>query len=65
MMLTGQSSGSYCQYCTDENGKLKSREEVRAGVAAWLAQFTPDNGSVDFQKRAESYLNAMPAWAGK
>ena len=54
----------YCQYCTDEKGKLKPREAVREGIAAWLEQFTPDK-KADLRERAESYLNAMPAWAEK
>ncbi|HDQ45827.1 MAG TPA: hypothetical protein ENN17_10085 [bacterium] len=53
----------YCTYCTDEKGNLKSREAVRAGIAAWLEQFSPNDGTVDFRKRADSYMNAMPAWA--
>ncbi|MBN1780316.1 hypothetical protein JW948_04265 [bacterium] len=61
--LTESKSESYCPYCTDENGELKSREAVREGIAAWLQMFTPDAASVDLQARAESYLRAMPAWA--
>lgn len=64
MPIQGE-SGNWCQYCKDENGQLKSREAVREGIAAWLQMFTPDPEQVDFQKRAEAYLNAMPAWAGK
>lgn len=63
MPLSDQSSDQYCQYCTNESGQLKTREEVRDGVAAWLRMFTPEQESADFKKRAESYLNAMPAWA--
>jgi hypothetical protein len=58
---TGKSA--YCQYCTDDKGKLKPREAVREGIAAWLKQLSPDDGKADFMKRADSYLNAMPAWA--
>jgi hypothetical protein len=55
----------YCRYCTDEKGDLKSREEIRGGISAWLEQFSPGGGSVDFNKRADSYMKAMPTWAGK
>jgi hypothetical protein len=65
MPLDGKSTMKYCKYCTDEKGELKSREAVREGVAAWLMMFTPDPNSVDMKARAESYLNAMPAWAKK
>jgi hypothetical protein len=61
--LTPSKDDRFCQYCTDENGQLKSREAVREGVAAWLQMFTPDPDNVDFQSRADSYLNAMPTWA--
>ena len=61
--VSGPSDAKYCTYCTDEQGNLKSREAVRAGIAAWLEQISPNDGTVDFQKRAESYMNAMPAWA--
>ncbi|MBN2532442.1 MAG: hypothetical protein JXB88_06095 [Spirochaetales bacterium] len=60
MMLADQKSDRYCRYCAHEKGKLKSREEIRAGIAAWLEQFTPDKKNVDFQKRADSCMNAMP-----
>ncbi|MFC1568693.1 zinc ribbon domain-containing protein [bacterium] len=63
MPLTDQPSDQFCQYCTDETGQLKSREAVREGIAAWLQMFTPNPENIDFQKRAEAYLNAMPAWA--
>ncbi len=52
----------FCEYCTDENGNLRSREEILAGIADWLKLFTADK-STDFKLRAESYLKAMPAWA--
>ncbi len=64
MPLPENDQADYCRYCTDENGKLKPREAVREGIAAWLEQFTPDR-KADFRKRADSYLNAMPAWAEK
>ena len=63
MPLTEAKNDRFCQYCTDENGQLKSREAVREGIAAWLQMFTPNPENVDFQSRADSYLNAMPAWA--
>ncbi len=56
-------SGSYCQYCTDESGKLHPREAVQQGIAQWLKSFAPENGQADFDKRAAHYMKAMPAWA--
>ncbi|MDP4176489.1 MAG: hypothetical protein Q8933_21095 [Bacteroidota bacterium] len=55
----------HCTWCVDEQGNLKPKEEVQAGVAEWLKSFSPKDGNPDFMKRAENYLNAMPAWAEK
>ena len=54
---------NYCLYCTDENGNLYPKEIVQKGLAKWLQKWAPETGSVDFMKRAESYMKAMPAWA--
>jgi hypothetical protein len=69
MPISGQDGrdfrGSFCNYCSDENGNVYPRELVQKGIADWLKQMTPDNISTDFMKRAEYYLKAMPAWAEK
>jgi hypothetical protein len=57
--------GNYCQYCTDEKGNLKSKEEITKGIAGWLQSWAPDTTGVDFTKRAEFYIKSMPAWAEK
>lgn len=56
---------SYCQYCCDQEGNLKSREEVQAGIAGWLAGIKPGEASADYHQRAAFYMQAMPAWAEK
>jgi len=63
MPLEETTKSSYCQYCSNEKGELKSREEVTQGIAGWLMQITPEQKNVDYLKRAKSYINAMPAWA--
>ena len=55
--------GNYCQYCIDEKGNLLPRETIKAGIADWLKSFSPHNDKTDFEKRAEHYMKAMPAWA--
>ena len=55
--------GNFCSNCSDESGKLLPREEVRQGIADWLIAWAPNKKNIDFSKRAESYMNAMPAWA--
>ncbi len=57
------SEENYCKYCADESGKLQPREGVQAGIAEWLKQNAPETEGVDFMKRADFYLKAMPAWA--
>jgi hypothetical protein len=54
---------NYCQYCTDEKGNLKSRDEIKMGVAEWMKSWQPDIDQQKAMVRAENYLNAMPAWA--
>jgi hypothetical protein len=52
-----------CKFCTDESGKLKSRAEVQAGVAHWLKMWQPGLDDAKAMRRADLYLQAMPAWA--
>jgi hypothetical protein len=52
----------FCTHCTDEDGNVRSREEVRQGLANWIMQWQ----HVEYEtalKRAEHYMKAMPAWA--
>jgi hypothetical protein len=53
----------YCKFCTDENGKLKPKEEVLAGVAHWIKSWQPDVDDATARARAEHFMKAMPAWA--
>ncbi|MDP3148861.1 MAG: hypothetical protein Q8N83_06990 [Ignavibacteria bacterium] len=61
--IAKEAAPDLCGYCADEKGNLKPKEEVRKGVAEWLKSFAPKQGNADFMKRAENYMNAMPAWA--
>ena len=64
--LSGEFKGlaeNYCKYCSDEHGSLKSREEVRRGVAEWFKGWQPDLDDEKALARADAYLDAMPAWA--
>ncbi|MCK4542989.1 MAG: hypothetical protein KAU17_12205 [Spirochaetales bacterium] len=67
MPLMGEAAekarGNYCQYCSDEKGDLLPKEQVKAGIAGYLKSWAPTDKTADFEKRAESYMNAMPAWA--
>jgi Putative zinc ribbon domain len=54
---------NYCHYCADDNGKLKPRETVQNGIIEWLKMFAPEGSNPNYEKRANSYMKAMPAWA--
>jgi hypothetical protein len=54
---------NYCKYCTDENGNLKSKEEIQQGVAQWFKIWQPNIDDKKALDRAKNYMKAMPAWA--
>ena len=56
-------SETYCKYCTDDSGKLKSREEIKQGIAQWFKSWQPDIDDTTALVRADFYLKSMPAWA--
>lgn len=50
-----------CRYCCDERGKLKSKEEVRAGMIRFRIRTmneTPEQAA----KKVDEYMSQMPAW---
>ena len=53
----------YCKYCTDEEGRLKSRDQIKEGVIQWLKAWQPRLDDETARKRAEHYMKSMPAWA--
>lgn len=54
----------YCQYCTDEKGKLKSYDAVLMGTAGYFEQ-AQKMPKPQAEKAAREHLSKMPAWAGK
>ncbi len=53
----------YCRFCSDETGKLRSKKEVRAGIAEWMMTWQPGLDEKEAEKRAKRYMRTMPAWA--
>ena len=51
----------YCKYCTDSNGKLKSRTEVKAGIIKYMMK-TEKKGEEDAHMLVEEHMKRMPAW---
>ncbi|MFQ6117396.1 MAG: zinc ribbon domain-containing protein [Candidatus Bipolaricaulia bacterium] len=56
-------SDIYCKYCSDEAGNLKSRGEVQLGIASWLRSWQEGITEEQATRRAEHFMQAMPAWA--
>lgn len=54
---------NYCKYCCDDEGNVKSYDEIKPGVAQWLKSWQPDLNDEKALQRAESYMKAMPHWA--
>ncbi len=60
----GDTKQRYCIYCTNENGHLKSYDEVLHGMAAYLMH----SQAIDHmaaEKMAHHVLSSMPAWQTK
>ncbi len=53
----------YCRYCTDEEGRLRPREQVLEGIAGWLRQWQGPISEETARRRAVHFMRAMPAWA--
>ncbi len=53
----------YCQHCTDDEGQLRSREEIHAGIARWIRSWQEGITEEQAHARAALYMRAMPAWA--
>ena len=62
--FTGKAE-NLCIYCSDSAGKLKSRDECKAGIAHWLREWGPALEEAESLRRAEHFMKAMPAWAEK
>jgi len=58
-------SDTYCKYCSDAKGKLKSRDEVKQGIVEWFKTWHPAASVKTLSARAEHFMKAMPAWAEK
>ncbi|KPA09498.1 Zn-finger protein [Candidatus Magnetomorum sp. HK-1] len=56
-------SKNYCKHCTDKDGIIKPKEEIKKGIAVWLKSWQGDLSEKDSLNRAEHYMLAMPAWA--
>ncbi|MBF0449922.1 MAG: hypothetical protein HQK75_04410 [Candidatus Magnetomorum sp.] len=56
-------SNNYCKHCTDKDGVLRPRNDIKKGIALWLQGWQEGLTQEDSLIRAEHYMHAMPAWA--
>ncbi|MBN2586371.1 MAG: hypothetical protein JXA64_05560 [Candidatus Fermentibacteraceae bacterium] len=55
-------SGDYCKWCGNEDGSLKPRLEVLEIMTDWFMSWQKGIDRQEAGRRAESYMQAMPAW---
>jgi len=57
----GKVENPYCCYCCDEQGNLKSREEVREGMINFYMQHQGKSREAA-EKFVQQVMSRMPAW---
>ncbi len=57
----GDINNLYCRYCTDAEGKLKSREEVREGMIQFYVK-SQGKPREEAEKFVDEQMRKMPAW---
>ncbi len=57
----GDCSNPYCVHCTDETGKLKSREQVREGMTR-LYMSRMGKPREEAAKFVDQQMKKLPAW---
>ena len=54
---------AYCRMCTNDEGVLHPRDMVKGGIARWLMSWQEGISTEVADRRAEHFMNAMPAWS--
>lgn len=60
--IHGGISDRYCRFCSDENGRLKPRDEVEDLLTLWIQGWQGTLSRDEARRRAVTFMNAMPAW---
>lgn len=55
----------YCEYCTDDKGKLKPYEQIFEGTVSGYFMSMQKMDRKSAEKAAKEHLQKMPAWAGR
>ena len=61
-LAEAQPGQMYCQYCTDDAGKLKSYDEVYEGTVTGYFMGMQKMSREDAETAATEHLSKMPAW---
>jgi len=55
-------SGTYCQYCTDDNGGLLSFPETFERFVQFAIGQDPGLARADAEKKTLAFMSEQPAW---
>jgi hypothetical protein len=55
-------SGVYCEYCTDQTGKLQEFDERLARMTQWVVKQTQGATPAEAEQQAIAHMAKMPAW---
>ena len=60
----GEVDNPYCVYCTDQTGKLKSRQEIREGmIHFYMARMGKSRDEAE--RFVDEQMRKLPAWKDK
>ena len=59
----GKKDNRYCVHCTDEEGNLKDREEVREGMVRFYMK-SMAKPRAEAERFVDEHMSKMPAWQG-
>jgi hypothetical protein len=59
----GGVSDRYCRFCSDEQGRLRPREQVHGILARWLQDWQEGISEPEARRRAATFMRSMPAWS--
>ena len=54
-------NNKYCKHCTDENGNLKSREDIREGWVNFVMK-SENISREQAENKVDEQMTKMPAW---
>jgi hypothetical protein len=54
--------GPYCQSCTGPDGTLQAFEDGFERMIKWQRRYHPTASRQELERRALTYMAAMPAW---